>query len=246
MLVSGRVDLKGPAAETLDWFAISVKDGTVVRTGASALLKAQKVLSATDVIPRPEDWDSGAVLFSAPTGDAVNIWRLAVNPTTFQAEGPAERVTSGTTQETSPTMSRDGKLAFMAADTIADYWTLPIDANAVSALGPRTQIMKNSASDRHALSQDGNTLFYCSHRGGQTEIRSRDLRTGKEALLLSAPTPNHVTAATADGSMFVFNVPATTQTRFLASTSGGPPRKICEECGHSALSKDGAEAGVHR
>jgi Tol biopolymer transport system component len=241
VLIAGRVDLKGPANETVDWFALSVKDGTVARTGASALLRAQKVLSPTEATPAPEAWNSGAVFFSARSGDAFNIWRLAVNPTTFQAEGAAERVTSGTTQETSPTLARDGSLAFAAVDTIEDYWTLPVDTNAVSVTGPRTQIMKNSASDRHALTLDGSTLFYCAHRGGQTEIRSRDLRTGKETSLLSAATMNHVTAASGDGSMFVYNVPAATQTRFLGSTSGGQPRKICEDCGHTALSKDGSK-----
>jgi Tol biopolymer transport system component len=240
VLVAGRVDTKGPAVETVDWFAVAVKDGTAVRTGASALLRSQKVLSSTAVMTGPEDWNGGAVLFSASTGDAVNIWRIAVNATTFQAEGLAERVTSGTTQEISPTTSRDGTLAFAAADTNENYWALPIDANAVSVTGPRTQIMNNSASDRHALSLDGNRLFYCSHRGGQTEIRSRDLRTGKEALLLSATTLNHVTAASADGSLFVFNVPAPTQTRYLGSASGGPPRLICDNCGHTALSPDGS------
>ena len=42
---------QGRANRAVDWFAISVKDGTVVRTGAAAALRAQKVLAETDVIP---------------------------------------------------------------------------------------------------------------------------------------------------------------------------------------------------
>ena len=125
-------------------------------------------------------------------------------------------------------MSRDGTLAFAAVDTIEDYWTLPIDANAVSVTGPRTQIMKNSASDRLALSLDGTTLFYCSHRGGQSEIRSRDLRTGKETSLVSAPDDAACRRrSTPDGTMYLYHwSPATTRPGSWATTSGAPPREI--------------------
>jgi len=172
---------------------------------------------------------------------SANVWRVAVNPTTFQLKGPAERVTFGTTLETSPTMSRDGRLAFAAVDIIDDYWALPIDANSATVKGPRTQIMKNSASDMQALSLDGQTLLYCSHRGGQSEIRSRDLRTGKETLLLSSPTPQHVPSATADAAAFIYHSGIDTDPRFLGTTSGAPPRKLCESCAHTTLSRDGSK-----
>jgi len=38
--------------------------------------------------------------------------------------------------ERTPSLSVDGKLAFAAVDTLADYWTLPIDANAVLVTDP--------------------------------------------------------------------------------------------------------------
>ena len=224
-----------------DWFAISVKDGAVIRTGAAAAFRAQKLLSETDFIPIPVPGIGGSVLFSVSNGDAWNVWRVAVNPTTFQLTGPAERLTSGTTREVTPTMSRDKTLAFAAVDTLEDYWSLPIDANAVSVTGPRTQIMKNSASDNHQLTLDGRTLFYCSHRGGQSEIRSRDLATGKETLLMSASTTQHVGPVTADGTAFIYYPPTDNHVRFLATTTGAPSRKICEGCNRDHLSADGSK-----
>jgi Tol biopolymer transport system component len=241
LLTLGRVDPKGPATDTIDWFAIALKDGNVVRTGASAALKAQKVLQDTGIMPAPNDWTGGAVFFTVQNRDAANVWRVGVDPATFQLTGPADRLTSGTAQEISPTVSRDGKLAFAAVDTIQDYWALPIDANAALVKGPRTQIMKNSASDNQALSLDGNTLLYCSHRGGQSEFRSRDLRSGKETLLVSSATDQHLSSTTADGTAFMYSVPGRVQAQFLGTTSGAPPRKLCENCGHSTLSKDGTK-----
>jgi len=224
-----------------DWFAISIKDGSVIRTGAAAALRAQKLASETDFIPIPESGTRGAVLFSAPDGDAVNVWRVAIDPTTYQLKGAAERLTSGTTEEVMPTMSLDGTLAFAVVDKLEDYWSLPIDANAVSVTGPRTQIMKNSASDNHQLTLDGTTLFYCSHRGGQSEIRRRDLRTGKETLLMSTPTLQHVGSVTADGNSFIYYPPTDNHIRYLATTSGAAPRKLCEGCNRDHLSADGSK-----
>jgi Tol biopolymer transport system component len=241
LLALGRVDPKGPATDAVDWFAISLKDGNVVRTGASAALKAQKVLQDTGIMPAPNDWTEGAVLFTVQNRDAANVWRVSVDPTTFQLTGPAERLTSGTAQEVSPTISRDGKLAFAAVDTIQDYWALPIDANTALVKGSCTQIMKNSASDNQALSLDGNTLLYCSHRGGQSEFRSHDLSSGKETLLVSSATEQHLSSTTADGTAFMYFVPGRTQALFLGTTSGAPPRKLCEDCGHGTLSKDGTK-----
>jgi Tol biopolymer transport system component len=241
LLAAGRVDLKGPTFETFDWFAISLKDGTVVRTGATAALKAQKVAPNTVGVGAPSDWTGGSILFTARTADAANVWKVAVNATTFKLAGPAERLTFGTAQETFPTMSLDGTLVFAAADTNQDYWALPIDTAAVSVKGPRTQIMKNSASDQQALSLDGNTLIYCSHRSGQSEIRSRDLRSGKETMLISSPIRQHVFSATADGTAFLYSPVDGTLTTFLGTTSGAPPRKLCENCDRLTLSKDGSK-----
>jgi Tol biopolymer transport system component len=238
LLALGRVDPKGPATDAVDWFAISLKDGNVVRTGASAALKAQKVLQDTGIMPAPNDWTEGAVLFTVQNRDAANVWRVSVDPTTFQLTGPAERLTSGTAQEVSPTISRDGKLAFAAVDRLlgaADR------CNTALVKGSCTQIMKNSASDNQALSLDGNTLLYCSHRGGQSEFRSHDLSSGKETLLVSSATEQHLSSTTADGTAFMYFVPGRTQALFLGTTSGAPPRKLCEDCGHGTLSKDGTK-----
>jgi Tol biopolymer transport system component len=242
LLAVGRVDIKAPRRDAFDWFTIALHDGSVVRTGAAAALRAQNVLpESIDIIPSPEGWSGQSVLFTVRTDGAANVWRVTLNPSTFQVEGSAEQLTFGTAQSIMPSMSLDGKMAFVASDFIGDYWQLPIDANAETVAGPRTQLMKSSSSDGHALSLDGATLFFCSHRSGQSEIRSRDLRTGKETSLVTSPNLHHVGAVTADGTTFMYSVPGRTPGRFLATTTGGAPRKICEQCTHFALSKDASK-----
>ena len=46
--------------------------------------------------PLPAIWTKAGVLFSAPLGESVSIWRLSVSPSTGQAAKTSlERVTSG-------------------------------------------------------------------------------------------------------------------------------------------------------
>jgi Tol biopolymer transport system component len=125
-------------------------------------------------------------------------------------------------------------------DRIADYWSLPVDANRGLVTGARTQIMNNSASDGHALSEDGKTLLFCSRRGDNSDIWSRDLTTGRETSLVVSPAEKHVLGASADASTFVYSVAGNPSAVFLGTSSGDAPRKLCEGCGHLALSRDGS------
>jgi Tol biopolymer transport system component len=101
--------------------------------------------------------------------------------------------------------------------------------------------MNNSASDGLALSEDGRTLLFCSRRGGNSDIWSRDLTTGKEMSLVVSPAEEHVVAASADASTFVYYLAGSPTPVFLGTSSGAAPRKLCERCSHFALSRDGSK-----
>jgi hypothetical protein len=240
LLTYGRPTGDAPHAGIYDWYALPVGGGEIVRTGVTAALRAQGALSETRSPSPPTQWSPGGVLFSVETGDSSNIWRIALDARTFQPSGSAVQLTFGTSRETGPSLSADGKLAFVARDTIADYWSLPVDANRGLVTGARTQIMNNSASDGLALSEDGRTLLFCSRRGGNSDIWSRDLTTGKEMSLVVSPAEEHVVAASADASTFVYYLAGSPTPVFLGTSSGAAPRKLCERCSHFALSRDGS------
>jgi Tol biopolymer transport system component len=240
LLVLGRPG-EAPVRDLHDWYAVPLGGGEVVRTGATAALKEQNVLADYDFLVNPEQWASGSILFSKETGDVANIWRVPIDARTFKLMGPAEQLTFGTSRALSPTLSDGGKLVYQAFDRIADYWTLPIDADRGVATGPRTPLMHNSASDGHALSRDGNTLLFSSRRSGNSDIWSRDLVTGKETSLLVSPTEEHIWGASADASSFVYWLRGVPAQLFLATTTGTPTRKLCDDCGHVALSWDAAK-----
>ena len=98
--------------------------------------------------------------------------------------------------------------------------------------------MNNSASDGQPLSQDGRTLLFCSRRGGNSDIWSRDLATGRETSVVVSPDEEHVQAASADASTFVYSVSGSPRQYFLWTSSGAAPRKLCEGCALRALSRD--------
>ena len=240
LVVLGRPDGDAPSRDVVDWYALPVGGGDPVRTGATAALRAQKVLSETELLRSPEHWASGSILFSRATADAANIWRAPIDPRTFRLTGAAEQLTFGTSSELSPTMSDDGKLVFAAVGIIDDYWTLPVDANRATVTGSRTQFMKNSASNRHRLSRDGTTMLFNSRRAGNSDIWRRDLITGRETPLLMSLAEEHLLEASADASTFVYSVRGTPSQVFLATTSAAP-RKLCDDCGVLALSANAAK-----
>jgi eukaryotic-like serine/threonine-protein kinase len=240
LVAFGRPD-GAAAADEWDWYALPMDGGEIVRTGVTAALRAQGVLGDNRLPGAPEQWTPRGVLFEMPTDDARNVWRVPLDARTFRPSGPAEQLTFGTSRGAMPSVSSDGKLVFMSQEVVADYWSLAIDANHGMVTGARTQIMNNSASDAQALSEDGRTLLFCSRRGGNCDIWSRDLATGKETSILVSPAQEHILAASADASTFVYWVAGNPVSVFLGTSSGAAPRKLCDGCREIALSRDGSK-----
>ncbi len=243
LVAYGRPDTE-PATEGSDWYALPVGGGEMVRTGVTAALRAQGVLTENGLLRAPAHWSPGGILFSVSARGSLNVWRIPLDARTFQPSGAAEQLTFGTAYEFSPTLSSDGKLVFEVQDVIADYWSLPVDANRGLVTGERTQIMNNSASDGQALSEDGRTLLFCSRRAGNSDIWSRDLATGRETSVVGSPAAEHVQAASADASTFVYfvdNYVDSPAQLFLWTSSGAAPRKLCDGCYFRGLSRDGSK-----
>jgi DNA-binding winged helix-turn-helix (wHTH) protein len=97
-----------------DWWTIPVTGGLATPTGVVQRLREKQQAAWVGLVPTAGAWIGSHVVFCAPLGDAVNLWKLHLDPRTWRATGPAERLTFGAGLEIQPNVTPDGRLVFAA------------------------------------------------------------------------------------------------------------------------------------
>jgi Tol biopolymer transport system component/DNA-binding winged helix-turn-helix (wHTH) protein len=154
-----------------------------------------------------------ALYFEGRSDEAVNIWRVKVDPDTLEwREGP-ERLTVGAGLDTNIAVSPDGhKLAFTIRNERTRLWSFPFDPVQGRLLGKGEPI---TAAGTDALypdvPKDGSEVLYRTVRRGKNELWTRSLVDGHDRLLAAAA---EIAAPrwSADGAMIAFrrlHAPAT-------------------------------------
>jgi hypothetical protein len=113
--------------------------------------------------------------------------------------GPAERLISGKTLETSPWLTPTGGLIFASLHLVQSVWSLPLDAGRAKITGELKKITGGSAESQPSLSLDGRKLAFAVNRNTRPnsaaafyeepstfQLRVKNLSTGKEALISDA------------------------------------------------------------
>jgi Tol biopolymer transport system component len=127
---------------------------------------------------------SGDLLFTAPSGDSENVWRISL--ATIETAEPAP-VTLGAAGSFITADARGGKLVFTVNSSVQLLWRLPANLDAGAILGPLQQLTHEKAPTYHQdVTADGRALAYCSRKGGPQGIWLRDMASGKERLLVQA------------------------------------------------------------
>ncbi len=242
---------KGYAWDTADWWLVALDGSASKRTGDFSTLTRQGFSLGYDRIPRLSQWSRGFITFSAGFGDAVNAWRAPVSAD-GRISGPAERLTSGTTLEISPTLTADGELLFASLNRNAAVWSLPADPDQAKLRGEPAKITEGLAEILPSISADGRKLaFTAAYSRDQAGIGTvgfepigsaqepikvpreaaqlltlvRDLSTGKEAAISSGAVPQWHPQISRDGTMVAYTSGKPGQL-FAAPASGGTPRMI--------------------
>jgi len=223
-----------------DWFVAPIEGGTAVKTGALALLMAQKLFSsnltgAAVFRPVPHAWIGEQIVFAAEFGDSINLFQLPLSSTDFRAAGVAQRLTSGVGVEADPALwAGPGKtrLVFSSLTTNVDLWSLPLDPDHAKVLGPLRRLTDDLAADiRPSVSADGKKLVFNSYRSGNWDVWFKDLTTGREAALTSTPVHEENPRISPDGVNFVYRVQEQNgRTTYLMPASGGVAQMVTDEC----------------
>jgi len=243
----------GYAWDTADWWLIALDGSPSKRTDNFSTLKSQGFSLGFDRIPRLSQWSRDFITFSAGFGDAVNAWRAPVSAD-GRISGPAERLTSGTTLEISPTLTAAGELLFASLDRTAGVWSLPADPDQAKLRGEPTKITEGLAEILPSISANGRKLAFTAaysrdHAGirrvgfepigsveepitvpqeaAQLQTRAKDLETGKESAVSSSAIPQWHPQISRNGTMVAYTSGKPGQL-YAAPVSGGSPRMILE------------------
>jgi eukaryotic-like serine/threonine-protein kinase len=255
LLVYGRQAIIGADTDP-DWWWVPI-DGSMPRpTGAWDKFRSSQIrIDSTDAHPFPRVWTtSGTVIFTAQSRNADNrgLWRIALDDRTGQVIGDPEPLTNGATQDTSPDASEDGRVVFAAETSQEIIFALPLDGNAGQPLGSLRRLREDATpTGRSSISEDGSILAFPKYEFASGSLWVRDLRTGQERQLAATPRTPLNPVISVDGRWVGYTVTAAETgggggpgTGFVVETSGGVPRRICDDCNIELFTRDSRHAIV--
>ncbi len=233
-----RLIFHGCRSGACDWWISTASGDGLVATGAAKLLSRHHL-----ALTPPDLWHSGSIVFAS----AARLWTIRLNSETGQVEGAPTRLTAFDHDERSPAAAPDGRIVFASREENIDVYALPLDAGRAVVKGRLTRITNDASIDqRPSLSVDGGKLAWETSRGGNFEVRVKDLGSGEERAVTSGPLREHMPTLSRDGSRLLFDAhDGEKVTIFEAKFEGGAPVRIQEENvgqGSFQWSADGASA----
>ncbi len=217
-------------AEPPDWWIVPLDGSAPFPTGARA------AIHPSSSIPYAREWLDNYILYTDG-----NLWRIKIDAATGKVTGPPDRLTTGSDVEQSPGAIRAGsgpagawRIVFASIKGSENLWSLPIDLNAGKPSGEARKLIGDAVNRMTpSLSADGARLAYVSRGLDGYTVRTRDLATGAEKVLLQQPMEPRAKISP-DGSMVAYNQHANLEsenTIYLSPAGGGESRKLCETCG---------------
>jgi serine/threonine protein kinase/Tol biopolymer transport system component len=243
---SGHLAFTGanPYPGRLDLWVTPIDGGAPALTGLRAAMSTR---NAGFVGPVPGNLTAAAsrdgvkLIFAARSGDIANLWRTSLSSRTWQVNGPIERITFGTADESAPSLSADGRLAFASTLSNIDLWSLPVNADLARTTGALTRLTTDPSADVFpSVSYDGRKVLFLSRRGAGSSIWIKDLVTGKEtpaAVQDSLPAvASPESAISPDGERIAFQSANGIR---IAPVAGGTAEPGCRVVGRPGWSPDG-------
>lgn len=208
-----------------DWWITPVVGGTAVQC---------HVLRGNGFFD-PFAWRGNLVYFSGGmlSWGGARAGVVTIDPRTRQAVGEPRRLTSGTTDEDSPSLSKDGRMVFASLTANLVLYELPIEANLGRVAGDLRPLTSDQADNiAQSISADGKRIVFVSTRTGSREIWGKDLATGQERTLTLIGKPKSFAQITSDGDLVAWKVDDIgNRTIFETPFAGGTTVALCADCG---------------
>ena len=224
-----------------DWFVASIDGGSVTAMGAEAIERhgLRGPYGPTVIGILPELSPAGdAVLFTATAHASANLWRMQISPDTGQLSGAPEQLTFLASEpgvSLQPSVATSGGLlsiAFWNLTANVDVWSLVLDANEGTPVGPLKRLTRNAAVEQWAsLSGDGRRMAYNVRKGLNWDVWIMDLESGRQTPLAVGPYADLWPKITRDGSRVAYAVEdGKTQEIRIHTLGVTVPQTVCQGC----------------
>lgn len=212
----------------MDWYVVPVDGGAAVRTHAMEKLQTMAIeVDGDSEVPKISSWAGDQVLFSAKSGDTVNIWKARLT-VPIGVLDQITRITSGTNLEVEGNYTADGTLTFASLVRNVSIYQLRGDVK-TGVFGALERVTNEVGSDyTPSMSDDGKLMaFTC---GTQKSICVKTFDTGEQRTITAGGDWNP--QITHDGSRIVYTHDLYgSMSLFVIPTSGGSSEKLMHEGG---------------
>jgi Tol biopolymer transport system component/DNA-binding winged helix-turn-helix (wHTH) protein len=242
LLFLGNADNRKSLEEAIDWWVTPLTGGPPVKTGVLEATRRENLHGDSQAYPWalvPHGWepDGKGIVFSARSGDSINLWRIGISPTIFKVDDPPRRLTYGAAREENPAVvaRRNGgiRVAFASTSQNLAVWNLPIKPNEGKAIGRLQQLTNDAAGDfMPDVSRDGSRVVFIRVRSGNQEVWIKDLRNGQESALTASRERKYEPILSPDGSLVSFSE-APFWHVYIVPSKGGVAEMVCEGCGEA-------------
>jgi serine/threonine protein kinase/Tol biopolymer transport system component len=209
-----------------DWWVTPLDGGNPVKTGAIGVFRRHRL--TLPVLPSLWWPETNRIIFSAGSGDTVNLWHLGISSKTWQVAEEPRQLTFGTGLEVQPSLA-GGRIAFSVLSENTNVWSLPVDTNGGKVLGEIGRLTESAARDLGpSLATDGTKLAFVRGSLGQGNLWLKDLPNGKERLLVTTAGNAQISP---DGSKVAYvKFEKQKSMYYVVSSKGGEAERVCEDC----------------
>lgn len=227
---------KGPSegAAPTTWSILPIAGGTPI------VAFRREPNAGTPLVWLPDN----RIIFSAASGNSINLWSAKLSPGNWKVIGPAEPLTFGAGQINSAFVSNGGILVFSRTFAQSRLWSFALPKEGQPSDGDLLAFPSSSGLDYFPSVSFTGKMAYLSRKTGEWNLWVRDLKNGRETWLasLEGESPYSVsTVINSQGSRVAYTTcPRKHCAIYTIAVSGGRPQKICEACGQiRAWSRDG-------
>jgi Tol biopolymer transport system component/predicted Ser/Thr protein kinase len=219
----GFLGLKDPKnMKTYDWW-VTTLDGN-----SPAVIVP---LVGLELVLDPFAW-RGNRLYAVKEGkDRRTIGEARIDPQKWKPIGEVRPLTAGTTNEYSPSVSKDGRLVFASVTGNTQVCSLPLDANEGRVRGAPERLTRDTGEDMaRSISADGKRIAFISNQTGSDQVWVKDLESGAErALTTGSQKVDPVISPDGQRVAWTENVIEHNEI-FVTPFDGGLQKQICGQC----------------
>jgi hypothetical protein len=168
-----------------------------------------------------------------------DVWSVPVSMRDGRVTGSASRLTAGTGEARTPTVSHDGTVVFASVNQRRVVLRASLDAGKEHEPPVELYADDRTVSERTSVTADGSMIVFEQSFSQHREIWMKDVRGGEQRLLVRVEDPRLLNATVSqDGARVVYTVGPNNDGRgYVIETAGGVPKALCDGCGlHGFLS----------